>query len=71
MKYWIILSVCVVIIGIIYYYTRNIKEGIGGPELPSGSFQAQINTTEDMRKFLEQMYMITLANANDQKEKNQ
>jgi hypothetical protein len=70
MKYWIILSVCVVIIGIIYYYTSNIKEGIGGPELPSGSFQAQINTTEDMRKFLEQMYMITLANANDQKEKD-
>jgi hypothetical protein len=65
MKYFTSIVICFLIVLIIYVH-YNIIEGLGGPQLPSGSNQAQINTTEDLRTFLEQMYMICLLNPNDQ-----
>lgn len=65
MKYFIIITMCFLIVLLLYtnFYTK-FTENL--PQLPSGSNQGQINTTEDMRAFLEQMYMVCLLNPNDQ-----
>lgn len=65
MKYFLIMTLCFLIILLLYvnFYT-NVTEG--APQLPSGSSQGQINNIADMRTFLEQMYMICLSNPNDQ-----
>lgn len=65
MKYFLIITLCFLIILLLYvnFYTNMIE---GAPQLPSGSSQGQINNTADMRTFLEQMYMICLSNPNDQ-----
>jgi hypothetical protein len=62
MKLVLIVGLSIIIIIMLYYNTRIIE---GAPLLPSGSNQASVNTIEDMRTFLEQMYMITILNSND------
>lgn len=62
MKVIIILSLCLIIIVMLYYNTKLIE---GAPELPSGNSQASVNNMKDMRTFLEQMYMVCLLNPND------
>jgi len=65
MKYFTTIVLCFLILLIIFInFNINIKEDIF--QLPSGSNSAQINTIEDMRAFLEQMYLISILNPNDQ-----
>ena len=68
MKYFTICLLCIVII-LLLYVNINIVEG-AGPELPSGTNQASIKTIDDMRTFLEQMYMVSILNPNDTNKDN-
>jgi len=63
MKYFGIIILCLLMLFMLYVNTIIIE---GSPQLPSGSNQASINTIDDMRDFLEQMYLICLLNPNDQ-----
>ena len=65
MKYFIVFVLGIFIL-LLIYVNMNIREG--APQLGSGSNQAAINSIEDMRTFLEQMYMVCLLNPNDQSE---
>lgn len=62
MKLALIIGLSIIIIIMLYYNTRIIE---GAAMLPSGSNQASVNTIEDMRTFLEQMFLICLLNTND------
>lgn len=62
MKLALIIGLSIIIIIMLYYNTRIIE---GAAMLPSGSNQASVNTIEDMRTFLEQMFLICLLNIND------
>jgi hypothetical protein len=62
MKYFTI-ALLVLFIIFMLYINSNVIEGT--PNLPSGSNQASINTIQDMRDFLEQMYMICILNPNE------
>jgi len=65
MKYFIVFILGIFIL-LLIYVNMNIREG--APQLGSGSNQAAINSIEDMRTFLEEMYMVCLLNPNDQSE---
>ena len=60
MKFLLIVLLCIILI---YMLNQNIVEG--SVQLPSGSNQVSIKNTEDLRTFLEQMYMVCLMNPND------
>ena len=67
MKYFTSIVLCMLIILIIIvHFNVQVIEGGTGPQIPNDSGQVQINTIEDMRLFLEKMYMICLLNPNDQ-----
>jgi hypothetical protein len=66
MKYLGIIILCLLIIFMLYINTIIIEGADSGPSLPSGSDQGSIKSIEDMRIFLEEMYMICLLNPNDQ-----
>lgn len=66
MKYLSIIILCLLILFMLYINTIIVEGVDGGPSLPSGSDQGSIKSIEDMRIFLEEMYMVCLLNPNDQ-----
>lgn len=62
MKFLTIILLILLIIFMLYLHSNIIE---ASPQLPSGSNQASIKTIEDLREFLEQMYMICMLNPND------
>jgi len=62
MKYLGIIILCLLILFMLYINSAIIE---GNINLPSGSNKASIKDIDDMRNFLEQMYMITILNPND------
>jgi len=71
MKYLGIIILCLLILFTLYINTIIIEGSDTGPNLPSGGNQGSIKDIDDMRTFLEQMYMICLLNPNDQTNKIQ
>jgi hypothetical protein len=62
MKLFTIVLLILLIIFMLYLHSNIIE---GAPQLPSGTNQASIKTIEDLRDFLEEMYMICMLNPND------
>lgn len=63
MKYFGIIILCLLILFMLYINNIIVE---GSPQLPSGSNKGTINTIDDLRDFLEEMYMVCLLNPNDQ-----
>jgi hypothetical protein len=65
MKYLGIIILCLLILFMLYINTAIVEGAANNINLPSGGNQASIKDIDDMRNFLEQMYMITILNPND------
>ena len=65
MKYLGVIILCLLILFMLYINTIIVEGASSNINLPSGANQASIKDIDDMRSFLEQMYMISILNPND------